>query len=197
MKLYFFNKILLSVLNSKISFISAKPMPLIPGQTLIQPNKFKSILIQYIKHFAIKINIDPFRIYHKEKISTETIITTFIDSLNDIAAKLIDSNQIQYSLFKEKIFSSTLTDYTIAEPKYRTKQRRETNKKQEKAKLRNNAMEVKKKIIRRDIRCNKKYDKVIGNNFYSVTIPYKCNLMIKYEFISFNPLLIKKVTLQK
>ena len=192
MRLYAFNKILLSLLNSKIKFTRSKEQPLIPKQTLTQSNKFKSVLIQFIKHFGINLNVDSFGKWEGKK-STKLIMTLYMDALNEIEKLLLSSRFGEYPLFKEKVFISKLIDYTIFETKS-SRKRTDIKTKPERRKIstsfrKHNIVKHHKSLIQ---------PRNAGrNNLYSIMVPFHGNVMIKYKFISFNPLIVSKKIVHK
>jgi len=52
-RMHLFVTILISILESKIKFHRTKKQPLLTQQTLMQPNKFKSTLLEFFAHFEL------------------------------------------------------------------------------------------------------------------------------------------------
>lgn len=186
MRLYAFNKILISLLNSKIKFNRSKEQPLIPKQSLNQSNKFRTVLFQFIKHFGINIDVNVSNVGKDEdKKTANAILSLVMNSLYEIEKFLLSSHFTQYSLFKEKVFTSKLIDYTIFE----TKAKRKRN---------NVQIGIRPEIRQRRDYCTKHKTKVYDcDGLYSVMVPCAANMMIKYKFISFNPLIVTKKFIHK
>ena len=111
-KIELFISILISILESKIKFPRTKEQPLLPNQTLMQPNKFKTIFIQFLNHFNVQFdanNVSPTRlnkVYKNDKQRSNKISKLFIDSLYQIKHKMetIENND-KFILFTQDIAS--------------------------------------------------------------------------------------------
>ena len=101
-----FISILISILISKIKFPRTKEQPLLPNQTLMQPNKFKTIFIQFLNHFNVQFdsnNVSPTRlnkVYKNDKQRSNKISKLFVSSLQEIKNNLFNKQNLK--LFTEQ-----------------------------------------------------------------------------------------------
>lgn len=109
-KINLFIQIFLKIFDAKIKFIRTKYHPLLPNQTLMQPNKFKTISHLFLNHFDIKLEINDFlpplkvnKIYQKDKRRSDKISMLFIESLHKIQSMLMTKKQ--YKLFSHHVAS--------------------------------------------------------------------------------------------
>lgn len=152
-KLHLFTSILIKILNCKI----------LPKECMIQSNKFKTILKQFIDHFYVKYNIDDRKL--------------FINSLKKIQHKLLstDNKHIQYNLFKPK--SMIICSDNISES----------------SSISSNDSICSNPFRFVDDNTEKQKDSNNKHSFYAVFVPLSNNHAIKYEFISFDPLIVNQI----
>merc|ERR1719242_2389943 len=89
-----FVEILLNVLTAKIKFPRTKQQPLIPNQTLMQPNNFKRALENFLRYFDVEL--DPKeasptrcnRVYKNDKQRSNKMAKRFLDALCQIQTNL-------------------------------------------------------------------------------------------------------------
>eukprot|EP01084_Bolivina_argentea_P154011 268493_1 len=98
MKMCLFVETLLVIFDENINFARTKSQPLIPFQSLIQPNCFKSECKNFIQFYGIKwdqkhiIPAKINRIYQKDKTRSKKIYDTFITSLNNLKQLFISKH---------------------------------------------------------------------------------------------------------
>ena len=101
-KAHLFITILLKILHSKIKFVRTKQQPLLPNQSLMQPNKFKTTFIKFIENFNLKCNaenisnLQTVQIYHKDKKRSLKILALFVKSLVEIEKMLLSPHNYNY-----------------------------------------------------------------------------------------------------
>lgn len=139
------------------------------------------MLLQFINHFNI-VNVqieDSKNIYKKDKNRADKTWKLFKNALDEIRKLLISATlkSKQFKLFKEKIFSSKLINYSIScynNHKHSSKSKKSTKNTSKK-------------------RSHRSFD----NNSYSIIIPINDTLFVKYQFVSFSPLQIQKSIVHK
>eukprot|EP01084_Bolivina_argentea_P114046 203134_1 len=106
MKMNLFIEIVLNIFNENIQFPKTKCQPLIPYQTLIQPNKFRNVCKDLLKFYDITVdltNITPIKIgkkYQKDCKRSKKIANSWINSFLLIKNKL---NNNKYGIYKPSI----------------------------------------------------------------------------------------------
>lgn len=202
-----FITILLKILHSKIKFIRTKEQPLLPNQSLMQPNKFKTAFIKFIENFNLKRNaqnmasLQTVQIYHKDKKRSTKILALFVNSLQEIEKSLmspiydeIDTDKIDNSSVSPSASISSIQHFN--------------NRKQHRAYHNNNTNHNNNNIIYNN-NTNHNYNDTHNNNIiinnkiksmrmqtinpYSIYVPLNPNYTLKYQFISFNPLCVRKI----
>merc|ERR1719242_2699322 len=106
-----FVEILLNVLTAKIKFPRTKQQPLIPNQTLMQPNNFKRALENFLRYFDVEL--DPKdasptrcnRAYKNDKQRSNKMAKRFLDALCQIQTNL--RNQPQ-SMITSSMFTNAV-----------------------------------------------------------------------------------------
>ena len=102
-KMDLFISIFLLIIDGKITFQRTKAQPLMPYQTLIQPNNFRKKCKEFVSFYDIPWNhnsISPSKIhrkYQKDKLRSSKIFNSFINCLKSIQCKLKDK---KYAFFK-------------------------------------------------------------------------------------------------
>lgn len=82
------------LLTAKIKFPRTKQQPLLPNQTLMQPNRFKTALIRFLGHFSVQLDaksVSPTRlnrVYKNDKQRSNKISKLFLDALYEIKSKI-------------------------------------------------------------------------------------------------------------
>ena len=93
-----FIDILVTIFESEIKFANTKSWPLLPYQTLMQRNLFKTECMEFIKHYNISWNsskICPDKVKHeyvRDKNRSQKIFESFIQCLLEIKQKLLSPN---------------------------------------------------------------------------------------------------------
>eukprot|EP01084_Bolivina_argentea_P174660 302538_1 len=95
-KINLYLNILIRILTAKIRFPRTKEQPLLPNQTLMQPNKFKSAFVQYLSHFDIH-----HKPTHRDSLKcgkkrSNAISKSFVNSLYEIKNKMMDQNHQRF-----------------------------------------------------------------------------------------------------
>ena len=94
-----FIEILINIFNSTIKFKKTKSQPLLPYQTVIQPNKFKDEIIGLIKYYGVEIDsngINPIKvgkIYQKDSQRSKKISDSYKNALLTIQQLLRNNDQ--------------------------------------------------------------------------------------------------------
>lgn len=92
-----FIEILIDIFESTIKFKKTKSQPLLPYQTVIQPNKFKDEIIGLIKYYGVEIDsngINPIKVgktYQKDSQRSRKISNSYKNALISVQ-QLLDNN---------------------------------------------------------------------------------------------------------
>jgi len=197
MRMLLFVTIILKIFTSTISSIGNKRQPLLPINCIVLPNKFKKILKQFISYFHVQCNID--------KITPYTASKTIINAFSKIQQMLIyATNQgVEYNLFSIKSIPMTVHNKKSNKDINNKKSNSLSNGAETESvtsttstspttdpipiKIENNQQSV------ANITNTNNYNAMIPSE-YSIVVPLnnEKNEMIKYNIISFNPLIVEQ-----
>lgn len=101
-----FIDILVDIFQSEIKFANTKSWPLLPYQTLMQRNLFKTECMEFIKHYDITwdaTKISPDKVKHeyvRDKNRSQKIFESFTKCLLKIKNKLLNLNAMNFPIYK-------------------------------------------------------------------------------------------------
>jgi len=113
-KIDVFVSILITILSSKVPFERTKEQPLLPYQTYMQPNSFKTQLLQFLNHFDVQVETEQVskthskKVYKNDKQRSNKISKMFISALQQIK-RLAQTGGTELQLFRRATTDNTIS----------------------------------------------------------------------------------------
>ena len=211
--IHLFVTILLRILDSKIKFVRTKQQPLLPNQSLMQPSKFKTTFIKFIETFKVKCDVNeilakrnrsygyPNQDHKKDKHRSDRILKSVISSLHEIERILLDLRQnkashsqyAQYPQYPQYPKIQSRSDVVLKSYNNNNNDNIDYQQSRNNTPSTPSISPISSSTTPSidDTRSESSMDH--NPNPYSIYVPLNANYTLKYQFLSFQPLKIKKI----
>ena len=193
-----FVSILINIMNSKIKFNRTKEQPLIPNQSLMQPNKFKHTFREFLSSFGVglqEIHLSSLRPNKSDKQRSNKIVGVYMDKLLEIQKQMTISKNIKLFNLPFGISSPNKFDFTSIIDTYNESEMNDSVDHQDKLSL----------STLSDVSVLSEFDNIspiqpislqcpTQSPIYSIFVPLSMSniIGIEYQFLSFHPLRIQQ-----